>query len=164
VAIYHKYFVDDPDPTGTETYIFTARKEGDKERAILEGEAAEDTSDTPAPETPEDKIQAEAWAKVYFLKSLKLGSMIQDEFAPMGRDRGVMQRYEGIRVLESTNMPSVLVETGYLSNRQEEDWLNSDEGQQDIADAITRAVIKYKAQVEGKSVQGVPDSTTGNKQ
>lgn len=167
VAIYHKYEVPDPGPVGTETYIFTARKEGDKENAVMEGlhEGEEDDSTDVAVshvETAEDKIQAMLWSKNYFLKSYKLGSMIEDEFGD--RNMGVKQRYTGIRVLESTNMPSVLVETGYLSNKGDEDYLNSDAGQQEIADAITRAVIKYKAQAEGKAVEQVVDSsqTHGN--
>jgi len=91
-----------------------------------------------------------------------LANMVQDEFRMMGRDDGVKQRYTGIRVLESTNMPSVLVETGFLSNPDDEKYLNSDEGQQQIADAITRAVVRYKPNVEGKSVESILDSS-GNK-
>lgn len=164
VAIYHKYEVNDPDIKGTETYIFTARKEDSKIQAYLDGEAAEDTTDTPIQETPEDRIMAMSWAKNYFFKSFKLASMIQDEFTPLDRNRGVMQRYTGIRVLESTNMPAVLVETGYLSNKEDEDYLNSDAGQQQIADAITRAVVKYKEEAEGKvPPTPVDTSKVGNK-
>jgi N-acetylmuramoyl-L-alanine amidase len=163
VRAYHRYEVDDPDPRGTETYIFTARKEGDKEKAILEnnreGEAEDSTEDT-VDETndPQARIRAMLYSKYYFLKSYQLASMVQDEFEPLGRNDGVKQRYTGIRVLESTNMPSILVETGYLSNPDDEKYLNSDDGQQQIADAITKAVVRYKASIEGKSTEAVPES------
>ena len=173
IAIYRHYEVPDPDPTGTETYVFTARKEESKINAALqgieEGETAEDSTGTDStkdtentlPDSPEARIEAMLWSKHYFVKSVNLATMIEDEMGD--RNRGVKQRYTGIRVLESTNMPSVLVETGYLSNKEDEDYLNSDKGQQEIADAITRAVIKYKAQVESKTVEQVMDSTKGTK-
>lgn len=171
VPIYRRYDTPDPEPTGTATFIFTARKEGDKVKAALdalkderEGEMESDTTDTEntLPDSPEAGIEAMLWSKNYFLKSFKLANMIEDEFGT--RNLGVKQRYTGIRVLESTNMPSVLVETGFLSNRGDEDYLNSDNGQQEIADAITRAVVKYKAQAEGKTVEQIMDSsqTRGN--
>jgi N-acetylmuramoyl-L-alanine amidase len=164
VAIYHRYEEPDPGPTGTQTYIFTARKESDKEDAIMknsdfEGQATDSTEDALEENSPELKIRAMLYSKYYFIKSYQLATMIQEEFAPLGRDDHVKQRYTGIRVLESTNMPSVLVETGYLSNPDEEKYLNSDDGQQQIADAITRAVVRYKATVEGKTVDQILDST-----
>ena len=167
VAVYHRYEVPDPLPTGTQTYIFTARKEGDKEKAIMEnsefeGQETDSTETAEQENSPELKIRAMLYSKYYFVKSYQLANMVQDEFRMMGRDDGVKQRYTGIRVLESTNMPSVLVETGFLSNPDDEKYLNSDEGQQQIADAITRAVVRYKANVEGKSVETILDSS-GNK-
>ncbi|WP_162852767.1 N-acetylmuramoyl-L-alanine amidase family protein [Dinghuibacter silviterrae] len=170
IPIYHKYFVADPEPVGTATFIFTARKAEDKVKAALEGLADRDTttaegemesdstdSENTLPDSPEATIEAMLWSKSYFQKSYKLAGMIEDEFGD--RSLGVKQRYTGIRVLESTNMPSVLVETGFLSNKGDEDFLNSDSGQQEIADAITRAVVKYKAQAEGKTVAEITDST-----
>lgn len=164
VAEYRRYEVPDTVPTGTATFIFTARHANDKVITALQGlgEVDSDTTNTEStlPSSPEARIEAMMWAKNYFLKSYKLGTMIEDE---MGiRNRGVEQRYVGIRVLESTNMPSVLVETGFLSNRTDEDYLNSDAGQQELADNITRAVIKYKAQAEGKTVEQVQDSAQAN--
>ena len=163
VAVYRHYVVPDPTPTGTQTYIFTARKEGDKEKAIMAGEFNDSDSSTEADAAaeandPQAKIRAMLYSKYFFLKSYQLASMVQDEFEPLGRNDGVKQRYTGIRVLESTNMPSILVETGYLSNADEEKYLNSEEGQQQIADAITKAVVRYKAIIEGKSSEAVPDS------
>lgn len=50
----------------------------------------------------------------------------------------------GFYVLVGASMPSVLVETGFLSNRQDEAYLNSKKGQSDIARTIFNAVRQYK--------------------
>jgi len=48
-------------------------------------------------------------------------------------------------------MPSILVETGYITNPEEEDYLNSEKGQQETADAITKAVQRYRYSLENPS-------------
>ena len=69
---------------------------------------------------------------------------MQDEFGKVGRvDRDVRQRGVGIWVLQATAMPSILVETGYITNRSEEDYLNSKDGQKEVANCITSAVGNY---------------------
>ena len=45
-------------------------------------------------------------------------------------------------------MPAILIETGFINNPEDEAYLNSENGQQEMAEAITRAVIKYKTQLE----------------
>ena len=78
---------------------------------------------------------------------------IEDEFTKEGRfSRGVKQRNEkGIWVLQATGMPSILVETGYISNTEEEQYINSDKGQDEIVAAIVNAIKRYKASLEGNS-------------
>jgi len=59
--------------------------------------------------------------------------MIEDEFVGQNRKSwGVLQRnHMGIWVLQATNMPAVLIETGFITNKEEEDYLNSEAGQQE---------------------------------
>jgi N-acetylmuramoyl-L-alanine amidase len=65
----------------------------------------------------------------------------------VGRNsRGVKQA--GFVVLYKTAMPSVLVETGFITNRTEEDYLGSEHGQDLIASGIYRAFKEYKLEVE----------------
>ncbi len=61
---------------------------------------------------------------------------------------GVNQRQVGIWVLQATNMPAILIETGFICNPDDERYLNSETGQQELAEAITKAVLRYKEQVE----------------
>ena len=102
--------------------------------------------------------------KQYFKRSTTLAGYVQDEFAKVGRvDRDVRQRQVGIWVLQATAMPSILVETGYITNRSEEDYLNSKEGQEETADCIIRAVKTYIAWLEKQqSESGKDQDNTGH--
>jgi N-acetylmuramoyl-L-alanine amidase len=63
--------------------------------------------------------------------------------------RGVKQRNEkGIWVLQATGMPSVLVETGFITDKDEEEYLNSEKGQNEIVDNLTSALANYIASKE----------------
>lgn len=85
----------------------------------------------------------------YLDKSVELASAIQKQFVRIGQyDRGVQQA--GFWVLYQSACPSVLVETGFISNRDEENYLNSTEGQKEIASAIYNAFQSYKKDQDKK--------------
>jgi hypothetical protein len=109
-----------------------------------ETQAIMDTKD------PETIIMLNTLRNVYFDQSYRLSNLVQDEFARVGRiNRGARQRNEkGILVLHATAMPSVLVELGFISNPDEEKYLNSDNGQNELAGCIFNAVKKYKDELE----------------
>lgn len=67
-------------------------------------------------------------------------------------NNGVKQA--GFYVLVGASMPNVLIETGYLSNRNDERFLKSKKGQEEIAKAIFAAVKKYKAEYEKALEEG----------
>ncbi|MFZ9661405.1 MAG: N-acetylmuramoyl-L-alanine amidase family protein [Chitinophagaceae bacterium] len=139
-----------PNPRyGTSTYVFAADRADNKADGIIGDErfvSASEDSDVPDPASPEALIKARLWSQKFFKNSVTLATMIENEFVNNGRKSlGVLQRNEkGIWVLQATNMPAVLVETGFITNQEEEDFLNSDEGQRTITEAIAKAVIKYK--------------------
>jgi N-acetylmuramoyl-L-alanine amidase len=54
-------------------------------------------------------------------------------------------------VLQATGMPSILSEIGYISNREEEHYLNSDEGQKEIVSSLLNAFSRYKKEMESRS-------------
>ena len=87
------------------------------------------------------------YAKKYFANSLQFANMIEAEFIKSGRtSRGVKQRNDvGIWVLHATGMPSVLVETGFISDKEEEQYLNSEKGQEEIVESIVNALTNYIA-------------------
>lgn len=143
-----------PNPRyGTSTYVFAADRMENKASGIATDERFESESevgDVPDPQSPEAMIKARLWSQKFFKGSVRLASMIESEFTEMGRKSlGVLQRNEkGIWVLQATNMPAVLVETGFITNQDEEDYLNSEKGQNEMAEAITKAVVNYKNLVD----------------
>jgi len=139
---------------GTSTLILAARQTGDKIKALEGGDLGFNTDDDDSTvninyESPEWKASALLYSQNYFRKSYQLASIVQDEIAKTGRnDLGVWQREKGLWVLHATQMPAVLIETGFIANYDDERYLNSEKGQEEIAQAITNALLKYKKQVE----------------
>ena len=104
------------------------------------------------PNSPEANIIFSLYQNAYIDQSLRLASLVQQEFKAKGRSgRGVKQA--GFLVLYKTSMPSILVETGFLSNVNEEKYLASAKGQDEIAHAIFNAFKTYKYSVESYQVQ-----------
>jgi N-acetylmuramoyl-L-alanine amidase len=139
---------------GTSVYIFAAGKTDDKLDAIMDNSHT-NTEDSVYNNfnfnTPEGKILAQTYAKLYQEKSDLIASLVNDEIDDTGRPAlGVKQRQKGIWVLSATKMPAILIETGYINTPEDERYINSKEGQQELAEAITKAVIKYKTQLEKK--------------
>jgi N-acetylmuramoyl-L-alanine amidase len=140
---------------GTETYVWAADKTESKEayisnaqkRYISKGDTAGIGSGM---RSREDKISASIKAKKYFKNSVKLANFMEQEYAKVGRySRGVRQRNdEGIWVLQATGMPSVLTEIGFNSNVEEEAYMVSNDGQNQIVDCISNAFSRYRDEIE----------------
>jgi N-acetylmuramoyl-L-alanine amidase len=145
-----------PNPArGTETYIWGAHKNDLKEKAMRENEALYLDSATANfvrdfdPNSPEKMILYSLKTKQYFNRSASLALSVEEEFKKVGRiSRQAQQRQVGIWVLQAVAMPSVLVETGFITNPQEEAYINSEKGQNEIADCIVNALQKYKVSLE----------------
>jgi N-acetylmuramoyl-L-alanine amidase len=156
--IYESYWVKNT-RVGTETYIWKAGKQGNKGDAINEREeSGEDVTDSAASveafdmSSPEARMRAQLYEKKYFDNSALFATYVEESFAAAGRQSyGVKQRDVGIQVLQATGMPSVLIEVGFLSNKEEEEYLNSDKGQNEVVQNIIDALDRYKNQVEGGS-------------
>jgi N-acetylmuramoyl-L-alanine amidase len=160
VPIYESYWVKN-NRRGTETYIWAADRSGSKKDFINStysesesGENVEDSTNVLDLNSPEAIIRAQLYEKKYFAKSLTLATFVEDEFEKGGRlSEGVKQRNEkGIWVLQATGMPSILVETGFITNTEEEQYLNSEKGQDEIVTQIVNAIKRYKAGLEGGTI------------
>ncbi len=150
VPVYKTWTTPNP-ARGTETYIWGAHKNEMKEKVMRENEALYMDSVLARqvrgfnPDSPEKMIMYSLKTKQFFTRSANLAITIEDEFKKVGRiSREARQREVGIWVLQATAMPSVLVETGYISNPEEEKYLNSTKGQQEIAKAIVKALKRYQ--------------------
>src|SRR5205814_7758623 len=105
------------------------------------------------PNSPEFIALALLKTKQFFKRSATLAGFVENQFEKAGRTSiGQQQRQIGIWVLQATAMPSVLVETGFITNRDEEDYLNSAKGQDEIAQCITGAIRNYRTWLEKKQI------------
>jgi N-acetylmuramoyl-L-alanine amidase len=140
---------------GTSVWILAPHKSGQKTESILDGVEFENVGDDSTYQQVNTKdpvfvTMANIYAKKYFERSDRLATLVNDEIVETGREAlGVFQRQVGIWVLAATKMPAILVETGFINNPEDERYLNSAEGQQEIAESIAKAVKKYRAQIEG---------------
>ncbi len=140
---------------GTETYVMglhrsqanleVAKREN---AAILYEDDYEETYDGFDPYSPEANIIFTLYQNAYLENSLDMASFVQQQFLERANriDRGVKQA--GFLVLYQITMPGVLIETGFLSNPEEERFLMSETGRAYIASAIFRAFREYKEEQE----------------
>lgn len=148
---------------GTETYIWALNKNDAKVNSINKTEyygeidSTDDgsTLELPDPSDPAEKARMLIYAQQYFRKSLSLAELVEKGFQAQGRiyRGGVKQRNDkGIWVLQATGMPSILVEIGFISNKEEEEYLNSDKGQEEIVENLMNAFRAYKEKLESKTI------------
>lgn len=154
---------------GTETYVLgTKRSETNFSVAKKENEVIflednyEKNYEGFDPSNPESLIGITLMMEDYLDQSILLASYIQDNFTNKLKrfNRGVKQ--EGFIVLHQTYMPSVLVETGFLTYKKEGLYLNSKKGQTEMATSIKDAILKYKENINFKSVNNVVYTDTEN--
>lgn len=158
VKQYHSYSTPNP-AKGTETYIWGAHKNESKEVAMRENQSLYLDSSTSKTvegfdtQSPEKMNFINLKTRQFFDRSAYLALTIQQEFTKIGRiNRDALQRQVGIWVLQAVAMPAVLVETGYISNPDEEDYLNSPSGQTEIAQSIVNALKRYRTSLDNKSI------------
>lgn len=144
---------------GTETFTLRtsgSRTQGNLEVAMRENSVMLLEDDYKAryqgfdPRSVDSYIMFDFMQDKYLDKSVQLASLVQQQFVRSGRyDRGVQQA--GFWVLYKSACPSILIEMGFISNKSEEVYLNSDEGKKEISSAIYRAFLAYKKDHDKKS-------------
>ena len=138
-------------PYGTETFV----QGPDQNKTNLEVAKAEndviylDEKDRQMfasydPKSPESLIALKIQQSKYLESSLLFGSFVEGNFANKDKrfSRGVKQ--QNLHVLRLNAMPSVLIETGFISNYEDAMYLGSDRGQNEIAESIYDAILSYK--------------------
>jgi N-acetylmuramoyl-L-alanine amidase len=144
--------------SGTETFVMgLAKDQQNLEVAMKENEVIFLEKDYSTsyegfdPKSPESYIMFSLMQNIFLTQSTSLASRIQNEFTRKinRNNRGVKQA--GFWVLYNTTMPSVLTETGFITNPEEEKYLNSPEGQDKIAASLFRACSEYLEEIDSKS-------------
>ncbi len=153
---------------GTETYTLGLHKSSanfevaKRENSVmLLEEDNEVTYQNFNPQSPDSYIMFEMATDIYRDQSVILADFIQKEFVKRKRsDRGVRQA--GFWVLHQVKMPSILIELGFMSNTNEEQYLISKKGQQELANSICIAFDKYKHEYDKKNTCSLNQSANSS--
>lgn len=140
---------------GTETYTMGLHKtEGNldvakRENAVILKEANyQQTYKGFNPNSPLAHIMLANYQHAFMGSSINFAEKVERSFRRNAERKSNGVKQAGFLVLWRTTMPSVLIETGYLTNPDEERFLTSDDGQAQIAGAIYKAFAKYKEELE----------------
>ena len=135
---------------GAETYVLglhrteAQRKIAERENSVIE---FEDGVENYEKLSADAIIARQLQLSVFLNHSIEFATRLQNQFVEIGRsDRGVRQA--GFLVLYKTTMPSVLIETGFLTNPSEENFLADSASQEKMAGAMFSAFKEYKAYYE----------------
>tara|TARA_B110000238_G_scaffold155949_1_gene168643 strand:+ start:4981 stop:6162 length:1182 start_codon:yes stop_codon:yes gene_type:complete len=144
-----------PEPSGASVFVMGMSKlKANMDVAMRENSAIymednyQQKYDGFDPTSAESYIVFSLMQNIHLNQSLKLAEEVEKEFSIRAnrKSRGVKQA--PFYVISRTNMPSILIECGFLTNPTEEDYLHSEIGQDYIASAIFRAFRSYKNSVE----------------
>jgi len=143
-----------PAAYGVETFVLglhrteSQQKVAERENSIIHFEDNSEEKYADFDLSPDAIIARQIQLSVFLSQSIAFADMIQQSFKAIGRkDRGVKQA--GFFVLYKTTMPSVLIESGFLTNHDEHDYLKDTINQSNMAHAIFSAFQRYKSDLEG---------------
>jgi len=130
----------------TESNLGVAKRENE---SILMESDYKTNYDGYDPNSAEADIIFSLYQSAYLDHSLSFASKVQDQARGYAKRHDRKVRQAGFLVLWKTSMPSVLIETGFLTNTEEHNFLAAKKGQDLMAAAIYRAFIDYKSEIEG---------------
>lgn len=107
------------------------------------------------PNNPESVISLVLMQETYLDQSIQAANTIQQSFVRNLKRKNRTVKQAGFLVLRNTYMPSVLVELGFLTNKIEGAYLNSKKGQNEMSEAISKAIVSYKNLLQSELQEGV---------
>jgi N-acetylmuramoyl-L-alanine amidase len=139
---------------GSSTYVMGKDHDDEnrvamRENSVILQEDNQEVYEGFDPTKPESYIMLTMFQYAFIQQSVELAQTVQNAFRnDVGRkDRGVKQ--QPLYVTSRTAMPAILIELGFLTNSAEEDYLMTDDGQDQMALAIARSFAQYKVRREG---------------
>lgn len=138
---------------GVETFVSGFNRLGEQNTAVRENASIllennyQENYGGYDPKDPESFIILSLLKNSYRDQSIRLASLVQQEYAATGRvDRGVKE--QSLAVLAKAGMPAILTEIGFISNPEEEEYITSENGQNEIVSCLLKAIQAYKKHVE----------------
>ena len=166
----HCNYVDNPHVCGTETFVMGLHRAEEnlnvakrENSAVLLENEYETNYEGYDPNSPIGHILLSMFQNIFLDNSIDLASQVELylEKRKKTKSRGVKQA--GFVVLRQATMPSVLIETGFLSNPKEEKYLSSLKGQNEMAQSISNGIISYFSGKAPKIVTNKPSKAEDKK-
>ncbi len=155
----HANYCGSPEIYGTETYVLGLHRTEDnlnvakKENSVILMEEDYSTRyEGFNPNLSESYIMFELIQDTYLDQSLRFATILQSNFKEVAQRHDRDVRQAGFLVLRETAMPSVLIETGYLSNKKENSFLLTDAGRAEIAQSIYGSLLNYLSKLDAKEI------------
>jgi N-acetylmuramoyl-L-alanine amidase len=140
---------------GTETYTMGLHKTNEnldvakrENSVILQEKDYKKTYKGFDPNSPLAHIMMANYQNTFMMNSIKFAQKVERQFKKHTSRNSYGVKQAGFLVLWETAMPSVLIETGFLTNEAEEKYLASEEGQEEVSQAIFKAFKAYKEEIE----------------
>jgi len=133
--------------------VYGAWRTKEEEKAIKENIIEDDPemNTNPDPKDPASMILMNEYKRKYRKQSIHLAELLNSEFVETDGRKSEGIREQGLLVLCHSAMPAVMIETGYINNPDDEAYLNSETGQDEIVASIVRALQNYKNEVESST-------------
>nr|WP_310139488.1 N-acetylmuramoyl-L-alanine amidase [Pedobacter africanus] len=153
--IYETVYRKSTSTRGVETFVSGMGRMNEQDEVIKRENAAIFLEDNYKenyegfdPNNPENYIILSLMKNTFRTQSLKLAKLVQDQYVSVGRvDRGVQEK--SLAVLARAGMPAILTEIGFISNPDEENYMNSETGQNEITECLLKAIQNYRKGIEG---------------
>lgn len=148
----HPVAVSNRSGKGVLLLVYAFKRTGEQQEAIRENASIYQEKNYKEyynfADDPTQGMVLNAFRDKYRKQSIHLANLINEEFTDTdGRySNGVKE--QSLHVLANSGMPAVLVETGFINNPDDEQYLNSEQGQNEIVASIVRAIKQYKKEVE----------------
>lgn len=153
----HANYCTTPSIKGTETYVLGLHRTVDnlnvakKENSVILLEKDYSTRyEGFDPNLSESYIMFELIQNTHIDQSVAFAGILQESFRQHAQRTSRDVRQAGFLVLRETAMPGVLIETGYLSNQSEANYLMTHEGRETIALSIFNSFKAYKEKFESR--------------
>ncbi|WP_157543986.1 N-acetylmuramoyl-L-alanine amidase family protein [Mucilaginibacter paludis] len=154
IVVSHGRRIRVPDKSGRGVLVLVYGFHRDKEEAaalrenLFEEKDGQGSNSGFDPNDPTAMILLNAFKAKYRKNSIRFANLVNNEFVDTDGRHSDGVKEQGILVLCHSAMPAVLIETGFINNPIDEDYLNSEDGQNEIVASIVRALTEYKKEVE----------------
>jgi len=141
---------------GVMVLVYSYKRKGEQLEAVRENSSIyqeknyKETYESYDETDPANQIVLNTYLQKYRKQSILFGDLLMDQFKATGDRVTLGVKEQSVLVLAHSGMPNVLIETGFINNPEEEDYLNSAHGQNEIVSSIVGAIGEYKNQVDSK--------------